>query len=100
MLSSKPNLNSYGPQATISKSHSKFNMGSNNYLNAVTKVPNMNTNKKSSIALKTVKTALPYQMQLNSPMPSTKLSKYNGMSGGMSGSPLRRIKSPTDRGNF
>ena len=88
-IASKPNLNSYGPSSTISKSHSKFTMNASGNLNAVSKVPNMNTNKKSNIALKTVKNALPYQ--INSPISNTKLSKYNGMSG----SPLRRIKSPT-----
>ena len=83
----------------MSKSHAKFNMSHNNYLNAVTKVPNTNTHKKSSIALKTMKTALPYAMTLNSPIPSTKISKYTN---GLSGSPLRRMKSPhaVDRGNL
>ena len=91
MANSKPNLNSYGPQST-SKSHAKSHLASNNYLNAVTKVPHTNTTKKSNFALKTAKATLPYQMTLNSPVPSTKIAKYTGMSG----SPLRRIKSPVD----
>ena len=68
-------------------------MASNNYLNAVTKVPHTNTTKKSNFALKTAKAPLPYQLALNSPVPSTKIAKYTGMSG----SPLRRLKSPVDR---
>ena len=69
-------------------------MASYNYLNTATKVPN--PNKKPNLALKSAKTALPNQVALNSPQPSTKISKYDGMSG----SPLRRLKSPTERGNL